>query len=57
MLHGILWVAGGGAVTAGSHYAAAYQGEGGFVILAWGAIIFGIYDFIRGLVEWLRYRD
>lgn len=55
MLHGILWAAGGGAVTAGSYYAAAY--EGGLVILTWGAIIFGIYDFVRGLIEWLKYRD
>ena len=54
MLYGILWAAGGLAVTIATYEAAS---EGGWFIVAWGAIIFGIYDFVRGLVEWLRYRD
>jgi len=54
MLHGTLWAVGGAAIGVGSYYADAY--EGGVVILAWGAIIFGVYGFVRGLVEWLNYR-
>lgn len=54
MLYGILWVAGGTAVTIATYEAAS---EGGFFIIAWGAIIFGIIDFFRGLFGWLKYKD
>lgn len=54
MLYGILWVVGGTAVTIATYEAAS---EGGFFIIAWGAIIFGIVDFFRGLFGWLKYRD
>jgi len=54
MLYGILWAAGGTAVTIATYEAAS---EGGFFIVAWGAIIFGIIDFFRGLFGWLQYRD
>jgi len=54
MLFGFLWAAGGTAVTVGTYEAA---GEGGVFFIAWGAIIFGIIDFLRGLFGWLKYRD
>jgi len=54
MLFGFLWAAGGTAVTVGTYEAA---GEGGVFFIAWGAIIFGIIDFLRGLFGWLSYRD
>lgn len=54
MLYGFLWAAGGTAVTIGTYEAAS---EGGFFFIAWGAIIFGIIDFLRGLFGWLKYRD
>jgi len=53
MLFGFLWAAGGTAVTIGTYEAA---GEGGVFFIAWGAIIFGIIDFLRGLFGWWKYR-
>ena len=46
MLHGTLWVGGGLALTAAT---------GGFLIF-WGAVIFGLVDFLRNLAGWLKYR-
>lgn len=46
MLFGMLWVGGGLALTAAT---------GGFLIF-WGAVIFGLYDFLKNLVGWLKYR-
>lgn len=54
MLYGILWAGGGVAVTIATYEAAS---EGGWFIVASGAIIFGIIDFFRGLFGWLKYRD
>jgi uncharacterized protein YoaH (UPF0181 family) len=54
MLYGSLWAVGGTAVTIATYEAAS---EGGFFIVAWGAIIFGIIDFFRGLFGWLKYKD
>ena len=54
MLYGILWAAGGMAVTIATYEAAS---EGGFYFIAWGAVIFGIIDFFRGLFGWLKYKD
>lgn len=54
MLYGFVWAAGGTAVTIGTYEAAS---EGGVFFIAWGAIIFGIVDFLRGLFGWLKYRD
>lgn len=53
MLYGFLWAAGGTVVTIATYSAA---GGGGFYIIAWGAILFGIIDFLRGLFGWLKYR-
>ena len=50
MLYGFLWAAGGTAVTVIS----ISNGRGG--IIAWGAIIFGIYDFFKGLNGYMTFK-
>lgn len=54
MLFGFLWAAGGTIVTVATYNAAS---GGGTYVIAWGAILFGIIDFFRGLFGWLKYRD
>jgi len=54
MLYGILWAVGGTVVTVVTYSAAR---GGGVYVVAWGAIIFGIIDFFRGLFGWLKYKD
>lgn len=49
MLYGGLWFMGGVAVTAFSYLAAGPGG--GRYVLAWGAILFGAIQFIRGAVQ------
>ena len=53
MRNGILWAV-GGTVVAVSTYTAALQG--GVYFVAWGAIAYGIIDFLRGLFGWAKYR-
>jgi hypothetical protein len=50
MLFGALWCIGGIALTALTFRAAANSG-GGRYIVAWGAILFGGIQFIRGLIQ------
>jgi DNA-directed RNA polymerase subunit RPC12/RpoP len=50
MYHGALWCIGGIAVTAMTYRAAAGAGGGPFVI-AWGAILFGAIQFLRGAIQ------
>jgi hypothetical protein len=57
MVYGVLWTVGGTVVTVGTLLSAASRSGGGTYFIAWGAIIFGIVDFIRGLVGWLKYRQ
>ena len=52
--HGAAWCAGGVLVTVFIVPAAA---KGGFFYLPYGAIIYGAYDVIRGLVEWIGNRN
>jgi hypothetical protein len=52
MLHGGLWCIGGTVVTLVTYAAAS---GGGTYIIAWGAIIFGAFQFFRGLWQWLRH--
>lgn len=52
MLYGALWAIGGTVVTVATYEAAS---AGGTYVVAWGAILFGIIDFFRGLFGWLRY--
>jgi hypothetical protein len=48
MLYGSLWCAGGVAATAATYRAA---GDGGTFVIAWGAMLFGGIQFIRGLLQ------
>jgi hypothetical protein len=50
---GALWAVGGTAVTVLTYMQAS---AGGTYFVAWGAVIFGVYDMIRGLIVWLKYR-
>lgn len=52
MLTGALWCIGGIIVTSVTYNAAASSPTGGQYIIAWGAIAFGFFDFIRGLIGW-----
>ncbi len=54
MIFGLLWAVGGTVITVAT-YSAASNGGGRYVI-AWGAIVFGIIDFFRGLIGWLGNR-
>lgn len=47
MLHGFLWLAGGSIITALTYMGA--KDGGGVYFVFWGAIIFGGYQFLRGL--------
>lgn len=50
MVSGLLWAIGGTIVTVATYEAAS---EGGTYFIAWGAIVFGIIDFFRGLFGWM----
>ena len=52
MVYGVLWAVGGTLVTVATYEAAS---EGETYVVAWGAILFGIFDFFRGLFGWLKY--
>jgi len=51
MTRGALWTISGLVVTCGSNIFA--SDLGGSYVLCWGAIIFGIIDFLIGLIGWL----
>lgn len=55
ILFGVLWLVGGTIVTAVSYGSAASAGGGRYVI-AWGAIVFGALQAIRGLAQALTDR-
>jgi hypothetical protein len=48
MLFGALWCFGGIVVTAMTYQAAS---NGGHYIIAWGAVLFGAIQFLRGLFQ------
>jgi hypothetical protein len=50
MFYGAPWCIGGIAVTAVTDQAASNAG-GGTYIIAWGAILFGAVQFLRGLAQ------
>ena len=52
MLTGLLWCVGGLAVTSASYW---FADAGGKFSVFYGAVLYGIYDFLVGLVGWLRY--
>jgi len=51
MMRGLLWTVAGIAITVITHSAASSSGT---YLIFWGAILFGVIDFLAGLVGWLR---
>ena len=51
---GALWFIGGSAVTLFSYEAAAETPGGGHYFLAWGAIIFGGIQFVKGVIQYCQ---
>jgi hypothetical protein len=56
MLSGVLWFFGGLLFT-GITYGVASSNGGGTYFITWGAMLFGAYDFIRGLFGWIKYSN
>jgi len=54
MFFGALWFIGGSAVTAYSYEAAAESPGGGTYFFAWGAILFGGIQFVKGLLQFSK---
>ncbi len=52
MLSGFLWCVGGLAVTSASYW---FADAGGKFSVFYGAVLYGIYDFLLGLVGWLKF--
>lgn len=55
MVYGVLWAAGGTIATVVGYSAASSSPRGGTYMIFWGAILFGIVDFFRGLFGYLKY--
>lgn len=56
MLVGALWCIGGIVVTAATYSAASSSSGGGTYVVAWGAILFGGLQFLKGLFQALTVR-
>ena len=56
MVAGVLWTVGGAIATIIGYSNAADNPSGGTYYVFWGAVIFGIFDFLRGLVGWTKYQ-
>ncbi len=54
MLFGLLWCIGGSVVTAATYGIAAGSTNGGRYVVAWGAIVFGAIQFLRGVAQFMR---
>jgi hypothetical protein len=54
MIGGLLWTGAGIVVTVLSNIFSEYLG--GYGVLCWGAILFGLIDFLVGLFGWLSSR-
>jgi hypothetical protein len=54
MLYGLLWCIGGAIVTAATYQMAANSPNGGSYVVAWGAIVFGGIQFLRGAAQAAR---
>lgn len=55
MKYGCLWFLGGATFTLFTYLLAREQG--GVYCIAWGAMLFGLLDFLRGLFGWIMYRS
>jgi hypothetical protein len=53
MVCGALWCVGGLAVTAVSYGAASDAGQG-TIVVAWGAVLFGALQFLKGVGQMIR---
>jgi len=53
MIFGFFWFIGGIIVTAVTYNAAASSPSGGRYFIAWGAILFGFFDMVRGFFGWV----
>jgi hypothetical protein len=53
MIHGALWLVGGTVVTA---LTASTAADGGYFLVAWGAILFGGIGAIAGFIGWMKWR-
>jgi len=53
MLYGFLWCVGGIVVTVVSYSIASSSSSGGTYFVAWGAVLFGGWQMIKGLYKFL----
>ena len=57
MLFGLMWCVGGAVVTWYTYQAAAANPMGGKYIAAWGAVVFGFFQFMSGLTGMITNRE
>ena len=55
MLYGVLWITGGTLFSYFTYISAVTKPGGGEYTIWYGAILYGIYKFIRSLWEWMKY--
>ena len=56
MNRGLLWAVAGTVITIVSYSSAASSPVGGTYYICWGAILFGVIDFIVGYISWRKYQ-
>ncbi|MCK6585268.1 MAG: hypothetical protein L6Q49_19385 [Anaerolineales bacterium] len=56
MNRGLLWAVAGTVITILSYSSAASSPAGGTYYICWGAILFGIIDFLVGYISWRKYQ-
>jgi hypothetical protein len=56
MNRGLLWTIAGIVITVVSYSSAASSPVGGTYYICWGAVVFGIIDFIAGYIAWRKYQ-
>lgn len=56
MNRGLLWAVAGTVITIFSYSSAASSPVGGTYYICWGAILFGIIDFLVGYISWRKYQ-
>lgn len=56
MLTGLAIAVIGFLVTAVTYNLASSSSAGGTYVVTWGAMLYGVYDFFRGLIGWLKFR-
>ena len=56
MNRGLLWAIAGTVITIVSYSSASSSPVGGTYYICWGAILFGVIDFIVGYISWQKYQ-